>query len=83
MGLASFTNYYEPGNNWFLDGTDQNSTFVPEGEYSFRVSALKIYGNQTKDEDWISHTSEPFVLRYNEDSVGLPSSNSTLRNRRG
>ncbi|KAG4437771.1 hypothetical protein IFR05_006756 [Cadophora sp. M221] len=82
MNLASFTNFYQPGNIWYLDGTDQNSTFLPEGQYNFRVSALRIYGNETRDEDWIPNVSKTFLLRYTEDSVGLPGSKSTLGKRR-
>ncbi|KAH8586391.1 peptidase S8/S53 domain-containing protein, partial [Bisporella sp. PMI_857] len=80
--LAEFTNYYEDGNNWYLDGTDGNSTFLPEGEYRFRVEALRIYGDEAKEEDWLENASEPFALRYTEDSVGLPGGkNETLRRR--
>ncbi|KAH7412915.1 peptidase S8/S53 domain-containing protein [Cadophora sp. MPI-SDFR-AT-0126] len=77
--LANFTNYYQDGNNWYLDGTDGNSTFLPEGEYRFRVGAFRIYGDESTDEDLIATTSEPFIIKYTADSVGLPgSSNSTL-----
>ncbi|PVH82438.1 subtilisin-like protein [Cadophora sp. DSE1049] len=77
--LANFTNYYEDGNNWYLDGGDANYTFVPEGEYRFRVGAFRIYGNESRDEDLAATISEPFVINYTANSVGLPGgSNSTL-----
>ena len=50
---------------------------MPEGEYRFRVGAFKIYGDESTDEDLAATISEPFVIKYTADSVGLPGSNST------
>ncbi|KAH7370242.1 peptidase S8/S53 domain-containing protein [Rhexocercosporidium sp. MPI-PUGE-AT-0058] len=81
--IDSFSNADFPGFFLPLDGIVQNNTFIPAGEYKFRLRALKIYGNETKDTDWLSTNSEPFVLRYTPESVGLPSSsNSTVERRR-
>ncbi|KAH7348577.1 peptidase S8/S53 domain-containing protein [Rhexocercosporidium sp. MPI-PUGE-AT-0058] len=78
--VGTRSNSYRPGLSWPLDGTNHNNTFIPAGEYKFRLSVLKIYGDKAKDTDWISTVSEPFVLRYTPESVGLPS-NSTVQGR--
>ncbi|KAJ5053797.1 uncharacterized protein L3040_000088 [Drepanopeziza brunnea f. sp. 'multigermtubi'] len=59
----------QPGFNFYLDGTDP---FIPPGDYRLSVSVLKIYGNMSKEEDWVSSSTLPFTLNYNPESVSFP-----------
>ncbi|KAL2068501.1 hypothetical protein VTL71DRAFT_14838 [Oculimacula yallundae] len=55
-------NYYLGDQYWTIDGTDGNYTFMPAGEYQFRVRALKIYGDTNNENDWVSHVGENGVI---------------------
>ncbi|KAM0272171.1 hypothetical protein ACHAQH_008849 [Verticillium albo-atrum] len=47
-----------------FDGRMADGTVVPEGEYKFVVSALRIFGDRKEKSDWVVVDSVPFVLRY-------------------
>ncbi|CZT41794.1 uncharacterized protein RSE6_01583 [Rhynchosporium secalis] len=72
LNLLSASNDYSGENYWWLDGSDENYTFIPAGEYRWRIRALKIYGDANNVNDWVSHVSDPWVLKYTPESVGLP-----------
>ncbi|KAK8033845.1 serine endopeptidase [Apiospora marii] len=55
------------------DGGDRNRTFVPAGEYVWRVTARRLNGDSgTMGRDWDVWESEGWGLRYAADSTGLP-----------
>jgi subtilisin family serine protease len=47
-----------------FDGQLRDGTVVPEGTYSFRIGALRMYGDESKEEDWDLKNTESFVLKY-------------------
>ncbi|KAI0879912.1 subtilisin-like protein [Annulohypoxylon maeteangense] len=51
------------GNSYFYGVLDDN-TVVPEGTYKFVTSAVRVFGDASKEEDWDIVESVPFVLRY-------------------
>ncbi|KAK8052290.1 subtilase family domain-containing protein [Apiospora rasikravindrae] len=55
------------------DGSDRNRTFVPAGEYVWKVTALRLNADSgVLDKDWDVWESASWVLRYAADSTGLP-----------
>lgn len=55
------------------DGSDRNRTFVPAGEYVWKVAALRLNADSgVFERDWDVWESESWMLRYAADSTGLP-----------
>ncbi|KAK8060868.1 serine endopeptidase [Apiospora saccharicola] len=53
------------------DGSDRNRTFVPAGEYVWKVTALKLNADSgVFEKDWDVWESESWGLRYAADSTG-------------
>ncbi|KAI1103548.1 subtilisin-like protein [Jackrogersella minutella] len=46
-------------------GILDDDTVVPEGTYKFVTSAVKVFGDAAKEEDWNIVETVPFVLKYN------------------
>ncbi|KAI9147287.1 Minor extracellular protease vpr [Paramyrothecium foliicola] len=47
---------------WF--GQLQNGDFAPPGRYKIVVKYLRIFGDESKDEDWMVAETTPFQIRY-------------------
>ncbi|KAK6853971.1 serine endopeptidase [Apiospora arundinis] len=55
------------------NGTDGNRTFVPAGEYAWKVTTLRLNADSgVFEKDWDVWESESWVLRYAANSTGLP-----------
>jgi hypothetical protein len=48
----------------FFNGLMADGTVLEEGLYSMRVSALRIFGNEGRKEDWDVVTSAAFAVKY-------------------
>ncbi|TEA18299.1 Minor extracellular protease vpr [Colletotrichum sidae] len=59
----------------FFNGLLADSTVVEPGVYKMKVSALRIFGDGEKQEDWDVYETVPFVLRYQ--GAGNSTGNST------
>ncbi|KAI2470814.1 subtilisin-like protein [Annulohypoxylon bovei var. microspora] len=49
--------------SWF-NGVLDDGTVVSEGTYIFVTSAVRVFGDASKDEDWDIVESVPFILKY-------------------
>lgn len=47
-------------------GALDDGTVVPEGSYAFIVSAVRVFGDAAKDEDWDIVETVPFNIEYKE-----------------
>ncbi|KAF4820075.1 Minor extracellular protease vpr [Colletotrichum siamense] len=52
------------GYTWNFGGFLADRTIIPEGTYKFIARGLKIFGDETKDEDWDVVETVPFILKY-------------------
>ncbi|KAI1874200.1 uncharacterized protein JN550_002779 [Neoarthrinium moseri] len=57
---------YRGGTSQYFWGQLADGTIVPEGTYKIVVSALRSFGDASKDEDWVSAETVPFVIDYTE-----------------
>lgn len=64
--VQGFPLRFLPVRDWTGDfiGVLADGTVVPEGEYRFLVSALRVFGSRTNPEDWDRVATVPFFLRY-------------------
>ncbi|KAI1641302.1 peptidase [Biscogniauxia mediterranea] len=46
------------------NGRLDDGTVVPEGTYKFVVSAVRVFGDAAKKEDWVAVETVPFTLKY-------------------
>ncbi|KAH7323272.1 peptidase S8/S53 domain-containing protein [Stachybotrys elegans] len=67
--LSNFPKRFQPRNpvgpstiTWYGDLSD--GSFVPEGSYSLLVRALKIFGDEEKEEDWDVVETPRFQIQY-------------------
>lgn len=63
-----FPLYYRSRRDWtgIFRGALADGTIVPEGRYRFVVSALRIFGDRAKKEDWDVVETVPFILEYTD-----------------
>jgi hypothetical protein len=47
-----------------FNGQLPDGTIVPEGSYRFRIGALRMFGDETKEEDWDLKDTDSFVIEY-------------------
>lgn len=47
-----------------FNGLLADGKIVPSGRYRFVISALKLFGDFTKEEDWDSVVMDPFIIEY-------------------
>ncbi|KAI1341412.1 peptidase [Xylariaceae sp. FL0016] len=52
------------GGTQYFKGQLDDGTVVPEGTYKFLVSAVKVFGDAEKADDWDIVETLPFVLKY-------------------
>lgn len=64
--LAGWPLLYLPrgGQRAYVKGLLADGTVLEEGVYSLKVSALRIFGNESRDDDWDVVTTVPFSLKY-------------------
>lgn len=48
----------------FFSGLLANGTVLDEGSYSLRVKALRVFGDENKDEDWDVVKTVQFSFKY-------------------
>jgi hypothetical protein len=48
----------------YFSGLLSNGTVVPEGTYRVVVSALRVFGDDTRQEDWDTVNTVPFIIKY-------------------
>ncbi|KAI5927373.1 hypothetical protein F4810DRAFT_706741 [Camillea tinctor] len=52
------------GNVVAWNGRLDDGSVVPEGSYAFVVSAVRVFGDAAKEEDWVAVETVPFILKY-------------------
>ncbi|TDZ16298.1 Minor extracellular protease vpr [Colletotrichum orbiculare MAFF 240422] len=62
----------EPSSLWAWNGAEEDRKFIPPGQYSWRVTALRLNGNADDPKHWDTWLSETWTLAYSSDSIGLP-----------
>ncbi|KAK7413477.1 hypothetical protein QQX98_007625 [Neonectria punicea] len=48
----------------YVKGLLADGTVLEEGAYALKVSALRVFGNESRDDDWDVVTTVPFSLKY-------------------
>lgn len=60
------------GNGGYWNATDLNSSFVPPGNYFWRIKALRLNADSGTGKDWDVWESTAWTLNYTANSTGLP-----------
>lgn len=68
--MSELTPYYRRGEDisYYFTGQFSDYTWSEEGEFKFRVSALRIFGNRSVSKDYVGETGS-FVLKYGNYTV--------------
>lgn len=48
----------------YFSGRLEDGTVIPEGSYKFVTSAVRVFGDAAKEEDWDAVETVPFVIKY-------------------
>ncbi|KAI1502592.1 peptidase [Biscogniauxia marginata] len=64
--LPGFPTTLVPRNGYLIswNGPLEDGAAVPEGSYKFVVSAVRVFGDAEKEEDWVAVETVPFILKY-------------------
>ncbi|KAF6827563.1 subtilisin-like serine protease pr1c [Colletotrichum plurivorum] len=57
----------------FFNGLLADGTVLEAGAYKMKVSALRIFGEREKEEDWDVYETVPFIVRYESSGNGTSS----------
>ncbi|KAI0847159.1 subtilisin-like protein [Daldinia vernicosa] len=52
------------GGGSYFNGILDDGTIIPEGTYKFITSAVRVYGDASKEDDWDIVETVPFLLKY-------------------
>lgn len=68
--MAGFPMEWTPRNWWSFVwlGDLENGEYTPVGRYKIVVRALRIFGDESKDDDWVIRESNSFGIRYSKPS---------------
>ncbi|KAH8194780.1 hypothetical protein TruAng_011063 [Truncatella angustata] len=55
---------YRGGVSQYFWGQTADGTIVPEGEYIFVISALRVFGDSDNEDDWLTVETVPFHIEY-------------------
>lgn len=64
--LPGYPLYLVPrnGGGSYFSGLLDDGTIIPEGTYKFVTSAVRVYGDPAKEDDWDIVETVPFILKY-------------------
>ncbi|KAJ4355533.1 uncharacterized protein N0V89_003550 [Didymosphaeria variabile] len=64
--IFGFPQVYLPrgGSVWEFNGQLEDGSFAPAGSYTFKVSALHIFGDMAKESDYDVTETETFAIKY-------------------
>ncbi|KAK2626598.1 hypothetical protein QTJ16_003773 [Diplocarpon rosae] len=54
---------------WYWDGTDGERAFLPAGKYVWRVTALRLYGDEETPDDFDVWYGNSWTLQFSADSI--------------